>query len=83
MRTAACSLVCLLLVLAPIGCRSVSDLFGPPGTMRQQQLGATMHDPYTDNDAGPAVVGGRPRDFQKPLAEPVRSRILRDSTFPR
>jgi hypothetical protein len=83
MRTAVRSLVCLLLALAPLGCRSVSNLFGPPGTMRQQQLGATMHDPYADNDAGPAVVGGRPRDFQKPLAEPVRSRLLTDSTMPR
>ena len=27
-----------------------------------------------DNDAGPEVVGGRPRDFQRPRSEPTRSR---------
>jgi hypothetical protein len=42
--------------------------------MQQQRLSATVHDPYADVDAGPEIVGGRPREFQKPLAEPVRSR---------
>ncbi len=44
-----------------------------PGTVHQQQQRALVHDPYGDNDAGPEIVGGRPRDFQKPLAQPVRS----------
>jgi len=53
-----------------------------PGTITQQQQAATMHDPYGDTMAGPEIVGGRPREFQKPLAEPVRSRGFRDTRFP-
>jgi hypothetical protein len=53
-----------------------------PGTVPQQQQAATMHDPYGDTAAGPEIVGGRPREFQKPLAEPVRSRGFRDTRFP-
>lgn len=68
----------VLLLAIAFGCRGGGNPFGPPGTMRQQQLNATVHDPYADADAGPEVVGSRPRDFQKPLAEPVRSRFLRD-----
>jgi hypothetical protein len=51
--------------------------------MEQQQYHAVMHDPWVDNDAGPEVVGGRPRGFQKPLPEPVRNRWLQDSWWAR
>lgn len=65
----------LSLLLAGIaGCRGYNPFRWPPGTLQQQRLNATVHDPYADTDAGPEVVGSRPRDFQKPLAEPVRSR---------
>jgi hypothetical protein len=67
----------LLLVFS--GCRGYWNPFMPPGTMHQQQLKATVHDPYTEPDIGPEVVGGRPRDYQKPLAEPVRNRYIWDS----
>ena len=50
----------------------------PPGPIPYQQFNATVHDPYVDQDAGPEVVGGRPRDFMEPRAEPVRSRTFRD-----
>jgi len=52
---------------------------GAPGTVQQQRYQATLHDPYPDGDGGPEVVGGRPREFQKPLAEPARNRWLRDT----
>jgi hypothetical protein len=55
----------------------------PPGTVQQQRYQATLHDPYPDGDGGPEVVGGRPREFQKPLAEPVRNRWLKDSWWNR
>ena len=42
--------------------------------MQQQRLNASVHDPYADNDAGPEIVGGRPRDYQKPWSEADRSR---------
>jgi hypothetical protein len=51
---------------------------GPPGPEWVQRHRAILHDPYPDADLGPEVVGGRPREFQKPLAEPVRNRYLYD-----
>ena len=55
-----------------------------PGTVQQQRLAAVAHDPYADPDIAPANAGGmRPRDFQKPLAEPVRNRWLSDSWWGR
>ena len=50
-----------------------------PGTIEQQRLRATIHDPYPDPNAGPEVVGGRPREYANPLPEPVRNRIYADS----
>jgi hypothetical protein len=75
-------LAAMTLVLAAMGCRSGATL-SRPGTLQYQQYNATLHDPYADNDAGPEIEGGRPRDFEKPLAEPVRSRWLRDSWWSR
>ena len=56
------------------GCRGYHSPFAPPGTMQQQRLNASVYDPYADNDAGPEIVGGRPRDYQKPWSEADRSR---------
>ena len=53
-----------------------------PGTIQQQQARASQFDPYADNRAAPEIVGGRPREFQKPLAEPVRPRGFRDTRWP-
>ena len=61
------------------GCASDGSFLFNPGTIQQQRLRATVHDPYSDQDLGPEVVGGRPRDFQQPLAEPVRNRLYVDS----
>ncbi len=71
-RLSSAILVALLVVFA--GCNGHGSLLGSRGSVQQQQLSATVHDPYADNDAGPEIVGGRPPGFQKPLAEPVRSR---------
>ena len=77
-----CRLLLASLVVLAVGCNSFPRLYGP-GTSRVQQLNASVHDPYADSDAGPEVVGSRPRDFQKPWAEPVRSRLLRESWWGR
>jgi hypothetical protein len=79
MNFARIVLLSVLLPLLMVGCRYPTTMFGPPGTMRQQQLNATLHDPYAEPDIGPEVVGGRPREYQKPLAEPVRSRFVWDN----
>lgn len=55
----------------------------PPGTVEAQRSEAALHDPYPDPDAGPEVVGGRPREFQQPLPEPVRNRWVTDSWWQR
>lgn len=54
-----------------------------PGPLDYQRNNASLHDPYPDPDAGPQVDGGRPREFQKPLAEPARNRWLTDSWWQR
>jgi hypothetical protein len=79
MKSARLVLPLVLLLAIAVGCRNGGSLLSPPGTMRQQQLKATAHDPYTETDIGPEVVGGRPRDYQKPLAEPVRGRYVWDN----
>ena len=79
MKSDRIALLLVLLLTLHAGCRTPPAMFGPPGTMRQQQLSATVHDPYAGTDIGPEVVGGRPRDYQKPLAEPVRSRFVWDN----
>lgn len=68
-------LVCLLALLAPAtmfaGCRSGTSMFGPPGTIYEQRSRAVLSDPFPNNQLGPEVLGGRPRGFETPLAEPV------------
>jgi hypothetical protein len=62
------------LLLAAEGCAG----YGPvqilnPGTAEQQRAEAERFDPYPEQDLGPAVVGGRPRGYQVPPAEPKRA----------
>lgn len=75
--------IALSLVVVCVGCRSGRFGQGGPGSIQHQQYNATLHDPYADNDAGPEVVGARPREYQKPLPEPVRSPLLRDMWWSR
>jgi len=74
-------LFCLLLTTAAAawvaGCRGVAPPnWSHPGTAAYQQSEAERFDPYPENETGPAIVGGRPREFQKPPAEPTRARWL-------
>lgn len=54
-----------------------------PGTLDQQRSSAVLHDPYPDAYAGPTTDGMRPREFQRPLPEPVKNRGLKDSWWQR
>ena len=46
-----------------------------PGPAGYQRYNATQRvDPYPLPDAGPEIVGGRPRGFQQPVPEVERSR---------
>ena len=45
-----------------------------PGPAWHQRANAEQYDPYSLNDVGPEIVGGRPRGFQKPPNEVTRAR---------
>ena len=52
-----------------------------PGDVQAQRIRATVHDPYPDQDKGPAVDDARPRDYQRQTPEPVRNRFFADSPW--
>lgn len=61
------------------GCASRPRGWGLPGgqgTVERQKSRAVVHDPYPLNDIGPEVVGGRPREYSNPQAEPVRQHAV-------
>lgn len=64
--------------LVAVGCAGHPRLLHP-GTIQQQRLRATIHDPYPDPNLGPYYDGSRPREYLEPLPEPVRNRLYVDS----
>jgi len=65
----------LVLLLGISGCKSLAEPnWLHPGSDPAQRCRALRYDPYPENDAGPAVVGSRPREYQKELPETSRSR---------
>lgn len=74
--------IVLAVACTQIGCRNCRTPFNTaPGTSKQQRFEAVAHDPYPEDDLGPECVGGRPRDYQKPLAEPVRDRMYKERRY--
>lgn len=76
MRRVGTLIAVVVLSSGVAGCRSDGRLLPPAGSIAKQQATATIFDPYTDNELGPVVEGGRPRDFQQPLSDPDRSRLF-------
>jgi hypothetical protein len=68
-------LLCVSFV-ATAGCQGFGGLFGPPEYRRQvaeqERQFSQEYDPYPYPDTAPEVIGGRPRDFQKPYPQPRR-----------
>ena len=68
-------LICVLTLLASVsifaGCQTRPSFLGPQGTIYEQRSRAVLSDPFPNNQIGPAVLGGRPRGYETPLAEPV------------
>lgn len=64
----------LSVLLCLAGCASRPGWGAPwgQGSTERQKSRAVVHDPYPLNDIGPEVVGGRPREYFSPQAEPVR-----------
>jgi hypothetical protein len=46
-----------------------------PGPAQFQRVEAVRHDPYPLNDVGPAIDGGRPREYLQPVNEVERARM--------
>jgi len=57
--------VMVLVCILSSGCNLASPNWLHPGGLAYQRQRAMLHDPYVDNDAGPEVVGLRPRDFER------------------
>jgi hypothetical protein len=76
-----CSFVATLIAAVTTGCTPevrnyirFPDLFHP-GYANQQRGEAIEHDPYPLDDMGPEVVGGRPREYQRPIPEVERAQL--------
>lgn len=70
--------VVVLTLVTEIGCSPtirMPDLFHP-GSAQQQRAEALDHDPYPLDDAGPAIVGGRPPGYERPVPEVERARAF-------
>ncbi|HID78366.1 MAG TPA: hypothetical protein EYP56_20540 [Planctomycetaceae bacterium] len=67
-------------VLAASLCAGCANLAGPnwsdPGTAPEQRLRAQIFDPYPENEAGPEIIGSRPRDYDRGVPEVERARRL-------
>ncbi len=47
--------------------------------MNEQQANAIIHDPFPQNGIAPDELASRPPDYQQPLPEAVRNRIVPDA----
>ncbi len=65
-----------VLTLGYAGCNSLAPPNWPhPGPAAYQQRLAEHFDPYPENEPAPAIIGGRPLEYEKPQAEVVRARL--------
>ncbi|MBI3464851.1 MAG: hypothetical protein HY000_17620 [Planctomycetes bacterium] len=87
MLRSTCFMLALAAFLTAVGCntptgmawrqRIVPPRIFRPETAEYQRSEAQQFDPYPQDELGPAVVGGRPPDFQEPPPDPSRGRWLR------
>jgi hypothetical protein len=62
---------------AAAGCQQgLQPNLRPPGTIWQQRNQAVYHDPYPIDHFGPPIVGGRPREHSRPLAEAADNQLV-------
>ncbi len=66
------------LISTSLGCRG-SNFFGAAGSMNEQQANAIAHDPFPQNGIAPDELASRPPDYQQPLPEAVRNRLVPDA----
>jgi hypothetical protein len=68
-------LLCVL-ALSGAGCSTTEPLglrYGPHQNVELQRRDAQVVDPYPLPSVGPDITGARPRDFDVPRSEPVRT----------
>ena len=68
----------LLCIVISAGCRG-RGYFAGRGTLKEQQANAVVHDPFPLDDIAPTDLGARPPNYQQPLPEPVRNRLIPDA----
>jgi len=69
-------MVALAMAVGLAGCAGTgTPKLASPGSARDQRARAQRFDPYPEIESGPPVVGTRPREFDRPLAEPVRTQF--------
>lgn len=68
----------VMLAFGAGGCAGLTlpRLFSP-GPARDQRARAQKFDPFPERESAPALAGVRPRDFDRPLEEPVRAQFER------
>jgi len=68
-------LLASLAVLA--GCQTLArPRWVDPTPLSWQRARAQQFDPFPENEPGPAIAGGRPREFDRAFPEPRRARLL-------
>lgn len=71
--------LCLVasVLASQVGCRGMlAENMKPPGTIWEQRNRAVQFDPYPIDHMGPPIVGGRPRDYDRPLAEATSNQLV-------
>lgn len=78
MKRLAATAVLVAFALPSLGCGWIQPprLLAPAGPAAYQQHRATRFDPYPDDTYAPEVVGGRPREYEKPAAIPEQNQPL-------
>ena len=71
MRGILSFLVLAMFVAACGGCVAPPNLLHP-GSEAHQQARSQVFEAYPENEPGPAIVGGRPREYMNPRAEVIR-----------
>ncbi|MEQ8788124.1 MAG: membrane or secreted protein [Pirellulaceae bacterium] len=74
-------LVAVCMLATTTGCRTMWPQWFNPGNIQTQRYNATLHDPYPNVNEGPEVVGGRPREYQQPLAEPRANQLQQERVW--
>ena len=74
MRKHSLSLLLWAVVLGVGGCATIErPAWLHPGPAPIQRSRAEAYDPYPDAAASPQIVGGRPRDYDRPMPEALRA----------